>query len=1191
MLEPMLSFRARLVLAALVRHTNADGVAHLGYRRIARLTGVNKNALRSVIDELEHAGSIQVLRRGNGGSLYRVRGYAPTRDRGYAPTDVPGLVRTSSFRSRAAAAAGDLLFAMAVVGARLNRGVGALRDRGLLRPALLVLLVLGGVIAELVWIQSGSLLYLIYIGISLLLGTIAWTTLVWMMDAWRTPDSLSKSGMRAIDLDPAHSFSLIVPARHEETVLEATLSRLVTSDHPDFEVLVVVGADDHGTRAVAEGVAERHPELVRVIVDPSWPKNKPRALNAALPHCTGEITGVFDAEDVVHPQLLRRVDQRFQRTDADVVQSGVQLMNFRSSWLTVRNVLEYYFWFRSRLHVHARQGFIPLGGNTVFIRTQVLKAVSGWDPDCLAEDCELGVRLSALGARTVVVYEPGLVTREECPPTLRAFARQRTRWNQGYLQTLSRGYWRGLPRRQRVLGAYILTMPYLMGLAWLMIPVALATALALKAPVPITLISFAPALPILSILAMELAGLGQFCRLYGERASARDYGRLVLGLPLYQGVLAFTAARAIVREARGARGWEKTAHAGLHFAKQADHAGERVGEARLLPSRPARRFEPAAATGSATGTLVLERTRPVTVGQAGSNGSNGLPASNGKGPLWMRLDGVSANGSGSLSLPAVRPVGFPDGGARLVRGALARLTAFARSHSDLVVLVPLLVAVGFVQVTNMTHWPGTLFDEGTYVGNAWAVQERGALGFYTYTYGHPPLAWLLITVWTWAGGVLGGRTIYSVDAARGLMAVINIASCALLYTLARRLELGRSFAAGAVILFALCPLGLFFHRGVLLDNPAVAFALAAFVLALTPRRGLWAFAASGAFFAASVLSKETTLVLLPALVLAAAQNSDKRTRRYCLTLLVSFLTLMALAYPLYAALKGELLPGPGHVSLVGSVLDMLFRRQGTGSIFDPHSVAHGTVTFWLRLDPWLLGGALLLSPLALALRDLRAIAVAFLIQIAVILRPGYLPAMYVIALLPFAALIVAGSAQAMWRHAAGRPSRRDPPFRLAAAVSSVMALLALLVVAALYVAPHWARADREALTVKLDGPQRAAERWLVDHVGHEQRLIVTDDYWIYLIEHGFDSQPVKGGFNSRTVVSYWPLDYDPAVKKLFPDGWRDFDYIVSTQPMRDTAIYTPSTAQALDHSRVVAQFGEGDPRIEIRAIMPSSPGT
>ena len=119
---------------------------------------------------------------------------------------------------------------------------------------------------------------------------------------------------------------------------------------------------------------------------------------------------------------------------------------------------------------------------------------------------------------------------------------------------------------------------------------------------------------------------------------------------------------------------------------------------------------------------------------------------------------------------------------------------------------------------------------------------------------------------------------------------------------------------------------------------------------------------------ASVLSKETTLVLLPALILAAVQYSDHRTRRYCLTLLVSFLTLIGLGYPLYAALKGELLPGPGHVSLVGSVIDMLFTRQGTGSAFDPHSVAHGTVMAWLQLDPWLLGAALLFSPIALARR-------------------------------------------------------------------------------------------------------------------------------------------------------------------------------------------------------------------------------
>jgi glycosyltransferase XagB len=427
-------------------------------------------------------------------------------------------------------------------------------------------------------IEAAWFLYLMYIGVLLIFGAIAFTTLVWSLHAWRTPDSFDESHFMGDQAEPTHSFSLIVPARHEEAVLATTLSALAKSDHPRFEVIVVVGADDVPTREAAEGVADLHPTLVKVVVDDSWPKSKPRALNAALPFCRGAITGVFDAEDVVHNSLLRRIDVCFQQTHADIVQAGVQLMNFRSSWLTVRNVLEYYFWFRSRLHVHARQQFIPLGGNTVFVRTAILRAVSGWDPDCLAEDCELGVRLSALGARTVVFYEPVLVTREECPPTLKAFTRQRTRWNQGYLQTLRKGCWRRLPLPQRALGVYILATPFILAPAWLMVLAAIATAISVTAPVPITLVSFLPALPMVSILAAELVGLGEFCRAYGERASLRDYVRLVIGLPVYQAVLAFAAGRAVFREARGVRGWEKTAHFGLHIDRHATETPEEADE-------------------------------------------------------------------------------------------------------------------------------------------------------------------------------------------------------------------------------------------------------------------------------------------------------------------------------------------------------------------------------------------------------------------------------------------------------------------------------------------------------------------------------------------------------------------------------------------------------------------------------------
>lgn len=42
-------------------------------------------------------------------------------------------------------------------------------------------------------------------------------------------------------------------------------------------------------------------------------------------------------------------------------------------------------------------------------------------------------------------------------------------------------------------------------------------------------------------------------------------------------------------------------------------------------------------------------------------------------------------------------------------------------------------------------------------------------------------------------------------------------------------------------------------------------------------------------------------------------------------------------YPLLAIIKGELLPGAGHVSMVGEIFYQLASRQGTGSLLDVHS--------------------------------------------------------------------------------------------------------------------------------------------------------------------------------------------------------------------------------------------------------------
>jgi hypothetical protein len=123
------------------------------------------------------------------------------------------------------------------------------------------------------------------------------------------------------------------------------------------------------------------------------------------------------------------------------------------------------------------------------------------------------------------------------------------------------------------------------------------------------------------------------------------------------------------------------------------------------------------------------------------------------------------------------------------------------------------------------------------------------------------------------------------------------------------------------------------------------------------------------------------------------------------------------------------------------------------------------------------------------------------------------------------------------------------------------------------------------MSVRLDGPDRVAEQWVITHLPRNKRVIVDDEYWMFLIQHGYNDRPMRGGFFSDTVVSYWPLDYDPAVKRTFPQGWRDFDYLVLTQAILVTVTNTPTAAAAIRHSRVVASFGQGTSTIQIREII------
>ena len=70
--------------------------------------------------------------------------------------------------------------------------------------------------------------------VSLALFWMAAFTLWWQMHAWRTPEVLASTRFSSPDGDEHVSFSLLLPARHEQAVLDHTIQRLLESTHTEI---------------------------------------------------------------------------------------------------------------------------------------------------------------------------------------------------------------------------------------------------------------------------------------------------------------------------------------------------------------------------------------------------------------------------------------------------------------------------------------------------------------------------------------------------------------------------------------------------------------------------------------------------------------------------------------------------------------------------------------------------------------------------------------------------------------------------------------------------------------------------------------------------------------------------------------------------------------------------------------------
>jgi hypothetical protein len=268
------------------------------------------------------------------------------------------------------------------------------------------------------------------------------------------------------------------------------------------------------------------------------------------------------------------------------------------------------------------------------------------------------------------------------------------------------------------------------------------------------------------------------------------------------------------------------------------------------------------------------------------------------------------------------------------------------------------------------------------------------------------------------------------------------------------------------------------------------------------------------------------------------------------------------------------------VSLIGALLFQLKDRTGSGSIFDISTGSGQIFHDWMFYDQVLLFGGFAAVLIGLLIRQIRVPAIAGLLLAGMAMRPGgYLPAMYVVQVLPFFAICLACVTGYVVQKVLKFGPQLSPKLQFWRLSAVVMVLSALAII----IVPPWYEGDRRAMTARVNDYYFDAVRWMSANVKDpaNKRVVVDDVLWLDMVRLGFE--PGLG------AIWFYKLDLDCAVRKEVPGEWKGVDYLISTPITRAETAHLENLRNMMQFSSVVAKFGgDGGDRIEVRRINPSS---
>jgi len=250
----------------------------------------------------------------------------------------------------------------------------------------------------------------------------------------------------------SHFFSIMVPARNEELVIQRTLNRILSLDYPRelFEVILIDDGSGDRTVEIGTGLLRRfgNLDILRIPISESG-QGKSHALNVGFRYLLEKhrqsrvdwVIGVFDADGLPERDMLKKASYQFRNPRVGALQSLVRMSNRRDFFLGLLQDIEFSTFARVSQFVRSIfKGAVALGGNGQFIRSTALESIvletgEWWRREALTEDLDIGTRMLLNGWENEFLVTTAV--SQQAVDSFGALYRQRTRWAWGTLQALS----------------------------------------------------------------------------------------------------------------------------------------------------------------------------------------------------------------------------------------------------------------------------------------------------------------------------------------------------------------------------------------------------------------------------------------------------------------------------------------------------------------------------------------------------------------------------------------------------------------------------------------------------------------------------------------------------------------------------------------------------------------------------------